>query len=276
MRTLSLGWLTLSDASNEELVHAAAEAGFSAVGLRIAKRPTALGYGIAASSDITDRDVRRLSNALRECAISPLHAGGFWLAPDIDVGDYEHYMACGAELGCQMAVAVAMPNMLRSELVDGVGQLSKLADKYAMSIAIEFAVYTGVKTIEQAFQVADATGCANTGILVDALHLYRSGGTYESILAIPPERIFLAQLCDGPLRAPAMDRIPHEARHDRLDAGEGELPLIQFVNAIPSGVPLEVEVPKISSKGMKFVERAKLCFDFANAVSGNNYKASDI
>jgi sugar phosphate isomerase/epimerase len=83
----------------------------------------------------------------------------------------------------------------------------------------------------------------NGGILVDTLHVIRSGGGAATLAELDPKLIGSVQLCDAPLaKAPELS-ITDEARTDRLPPGEGELPLHAMLDALPESIPLAVEVP---------------------------------
>jgi sugar phosphate isomerase/epimerase len=91
--------------------------------------------------------------------------------------------------------------------------------------------------------VRDA-GRRNGGLLVDALHLSRSGGDPADVSALPPEFIMSAQLCDAPaIRPTSTEAIIQEARAGRLPPGQGDLPLSRLIAELPDHTTLSVEVP---------------------------------
>ncbi|MCW3065750.1 MAG: hypothetical protein JWN32_2922, partial [Solirubrobacterales bacterium] len=49
----------------------------------------------------------------------------------------------------------------------------------------------------------------------------------------------------------------HVAVHERLAAGDGELPLRELLDALPPGVPLSVETPVAALAGADAAERAR-------------------
>jgi sugar phosphate isomerase/epimerase len=100
-------------------------------------------------------------------------------------------------------------------------------------------------------------------VLVDALHLSRSGGGPADVAAVPAERIAYVQLCDAPAKAPPFDRLVHEARNERLHAGEGALWLDALLDALPDDIAISVEVPRSIDAGKSVAERARLAGDAA-------------
>ena len=63
----------------------------------------------------------------------------------------------------------------RRRAIDHFASLCEECSKLGMSVVIEFFAYSAVRTIEEAASVVTASTQENAGILVDALHLYRSG-----------------------------------------------------------------------------------------------------
>jgi sugar phosphate isomerase/epimerase len=120
---------------------------------------------------------------------------------------------------------------------------------------IEFMVFRGIATLDDAMRVVGLAGHPNLGICVDALHLQRSGGTPESVSRIDSRLISCVQLCDAPAAAPAPQDIPREARYGRLYPGEGALPLRELLAVVPAGHPLSIEVPCAAPK-LSVAERA--------------------
>jgi len=100
------------------------------------------------------------------------------------------------------------------------------------------------------------------GVLVDALHLCRSGGSPADVAPLAranPRRYPYLQLCDAPLVAPAGGErgLYAEAVAGRLAPGEGELPLRELLDAMPAGVPLSIETPVAAIAHLPPVERAR-------------------
>ena len=118
--------------------------------------------------------------------------------------------------------------------------------------------YTHVSNLEEAAHIAEHSG--GGGILLDALHFRRFGGTLEQLRSLDPELLSYVQLCDAPLAPPnglPRPRLPRgqstdgtdlqlESRAMRLLPGDGELPLVEFLAALPEEMPISVEAPVLS------------------------------
>jgi sugar phosphate isomerase/epimerase len=124
-----------------------------------------------------------------------------------------------------------------------LGALCDLAAPFDLALDVEFMIWRPIARLEDAANVMDAVRKTNAFVLLDALHLIRSGGTVAAVAALDPELIGSVQLCDAPLASPPPSEIVDEARGNRLLPGEGELPLRELLAALPKEVPLSAEVP---------------------------------
>jgi sugar phosphate isomerase/epimerase len=250
---LTLGWLTLPVSGPLELIPAAAAAGFASVGLRVAPRPSDLKPAIAGDESLT----RAVERSLKDHGVSVFEMGSIWLDGERDIEWCYPALETGARLGARYVIALVAPGMDPDRMLTDFIKLCRQAGALGLHVSIEFVRYLGVPTLQAADRLVIQSGQANAGILVDALHLSRSGGSASDLAAIEPSRIHFVQLCDAPLAAPAPDALAYEARNDRLDTGEGGLPLSDLMRALPPGTPLEVEVPHLAHKALAAGARAQ-------------------
>lgn len=243
MKSLTLAHLALGTTPHET-IDAAAEAGFGAVGLRIcARRPgdpyagePILGHPAAARA-LRDRA------AARGVRLSNVSAYQFY--PDVGMDDVAPVIEAAAELGAPIIVANGFD--------PDTGRFSSLFARYCESaaaagirVALEFLPYSGVRTLDSALSIIQGSGAANAGVLVDALHLERSGGVPADIARVPAGKLVFAQLCDAHCwTGPRTDAaLLTEARTARLAAGTGDLPLFDFLDALPPATEIEYEVAR--------------------------------
>jgi sugar phosphate isomerase/epimerase len=242
MSRLTLAHLTAS-ATPAETIAAAAEAGFDAVGIRICPRRPGDAYAGTVLGDAAA--LSALRQLLRNTGIPLSNVSAYQFYPEVQWEDVEPVLDATAELGGELIVA----NGFDPELTRFAEILSRYAEGAAargIRVALEFMPYSAVRTVGEAEAMVARCAAPNLGILVDSLHLDRSGGTAEEVARLPPERISFAQLCDARrLRQPASaQELMQEARTSRLPLGEGELPLDAFMEALPHGLELEYEVAR--------------------------------
>jgi sugar phosphate isomerase/epimerase len=110
-------------------------------------------------------------------------------------------------------------------------------------VCIEFLPWTAIPNLRAARSIIDAAGAANGRIVVDAWHLFRSGGALADLVALPPAMVGAVQLSDAP--AEPAESLLHETLSARLLPGEGAIDLVALVRTldrIGSTAPLGLEV----------------------------------
>ena len=231
-RPLSLASGVLPDATPLQAVQAAAAAGFDAVGIWIE---------LATWTQQTTRDVRR---AVRDNGLRVLDAEVIWIRPGPADPDHLRAIDIAAEIGAANVLVVSSDPDL-SATTEKFVRLCEHARFLPLGVALEFAAFTDVPDIGTAVAVLDRAAQPNQGLLVDALHLQRSGGQASVLRSLPSSWLSYAQLCDAPLTGPdASDRasIRAEAVDGRLCPGAGALPLQDLIAELPAGLPMSVEV----------------------------------
>jgi sugar phosphate isomerase/epimerase len=261
VRPLSLDHLTVINATPLELIDAAAAGGFQHVGLRIVQ-PLAAQPVVDVIGDAVVR--RNLKAAMASTGVSIQLIESIWLGPDADPRALEPALATGAELGARF-VLVAGNDPQQNRLIDNLGQLASLAEGHGLEIAFEFMPFTQVQRYEDAVAIKREIGRDNLRLLVDALHLSRSGVDFHKLTPFDPSIVSYVHLCDARGPIPSPDTLRDEARLGRYDLGEGDLPLDDFLAAMPADARLGVEAPCSRYAELPPVERGKIAGRAARA-----------
>jgi sugar phosphate isomerase/epimerase len=266
---LSLAHLTVLAAKPIELIEVAERAGFDAVGLRIV--PPLPGDTITpVVGDIPLQ--REIKHRLSQTGISIMDVEAIWLMPDSSVEGLKPALEVGAELGAKNVLIVGNdPD--RARLIDRFGALCKACAAFGLRPMLEFIPYSQIKSLAEAHGVLLAAGATNAGILVDALHLSRSGGSPADISNSAQDRFSYVHLCDAAAALPAADQLRKEARGERLYPGEGGLWLEDFVRAFPDGTPLAIEAPTVRHAHLSLAARAELAARLTRELLGRIAKA---
>ena len=260
LERVSLADLTVSDASPVELIESAAAAGFGAVGLLVR----------SATGKPVRHEIAARPQALRDIRAACAHTGvrvfdveAFILARDVPIGDYLPLLALGAELGathvsCIGAEYSGGSRPLRdAERVEKFAALCDAAARFGLHVGVEFMLYREIHTLGEALALIEDAGRPNAGVIVDALHLSRSGGSPDDVRDVAPHRIAYAQLCDAPALQPGLGGLAREARTDRLHLGDGALPLAALIRALPEDTQLVVETPVLADAPLPVTERVR-------------------
>jgi sugar phosphate isomerase/epimerase len=224
---LFLAPTTLLHAAPLEFLAAAAEAGYDGVGLRLYRSPNLPFHPVVGNAALV-RDIRR---ALTDAGLAVLDVFTFYLQPTTVVADCAAALELGATLGAQYAV-VQGDDPEWSRLADNFAAFSDVAARVGLGVAVEFMPARPLATLDLALALKRETARPNVAILVDPLHLARSGGAPSDLAGLDPELFPYAQFSDG-IPATAERRMP----------GAGALPLGALLDALPAGLPLSIEVP---------------------------------
>ena len=255
---LSLDHLTVHEATPPQLIDIAAQTGCIAAAMWFHAPP----YGTEPYPMIGDTPMRRETLSRMEHHGVRIHTVGiFALLPETDFDKFRGMLESGAALGAKRAICLGFdpdPQRMR----DNFGRLCQLAAEFRMSVDVEFIAFSSINSLDAALRLLEVSGQANTGLILDPLHLTRSGGVPADIARVPPSLIGYAQICDGPKTMPAEQQML-EGSEQRQIPGEGQFPLRQFVDALPKDVLIGVEIPLRDrvERGLGPLQRAKLAVD---------------
>ena len=253
-RLLSLAHLTVLDADPLGLIEAAAAGGFDAIGLRIVPPfVTETIVPVVGDADLQ----RRIKRRLRDTDIALLDIEAIWLKPESRIEEITPALETGAELGAKHVLTIAFDDDT-ARLIDNFGKLCAAAHGCGLRTMLEFIPYSVLGTLAKAHDFIVAAAPADAGLLIDALHLSRSGGQPADIAAYDPALFSYIHLCDAPKARPAAERNRDEARYNRLYPGEGELWLDAFLDAFAPDTPVAVEAPHAAFAHLPAAERARL------------------
>jgi sugar phosphate isomerase/epimerase len=252
VRRLSLAQLTLEPVTAPELVAAAAAAGFEAVTIRLLSPP---GFEQASPGSERPIPVAAIRRALQDAGIGVLDATSLWIGPAARVADFEPALDAAAEIGAEHFTAV-VTDPERQRALERFSAVCAMAAARKLKIALEFMPYSAVRTLGDAARMIEEAGQANAGILLDALHLARSGGSPADLKNADLKKISFLQLSDAPRQAPRPEDLRLESRTRRLHPGEGDLPLRALLAAVPPELPIDVEAPRAADAGLSARDKA--------------------
>lgn len=215
-----------------ETIHAAAAGGFDMTGLWVEPEQW------------TPALLRETKAALAETGLPLLDVEVIWIKPGDDLAAHKACIDIGAELGAKNVLCVSSnPDM--GATAARLAALCEHAEGSQMRVALEFGIFTEVKNLEMALAVLDAVAHPLRALLIDPIHVDRSGSAIEAIAQVPPALLPYAQFCDAPVQRPDpsdFNAIITDAIDLRGQCGEGGLPLGAMYRALPPGIPLSIEL----------------------------------
>lgn len=254
---IALANLTVLGAPAPEIVDAAATAGFDAVTLRLADGGSPEPNPLVGDSTVRRETIARLEHH----GIGVLDVEVVRLREDTDPAALRPVLESAATLGARHLLVINQDSD-EARTAEQFARICREAEEFQLRPVLEFMVFTATKTVEQADRIVEQADHPAGGVLVDPLHLHRSGGSPAGVARLAsahPQRYPYAQLCDGPLRSPQGGgrALYAEAVDNRLAPGHGELPLIELIDAMPAGIPLSVETPVAEIGHLSAHERAQ-------------------
>jgi sugar phosphate isomerase/epimerase len=194
---------------------------------------------------LRDRTLRReMVKAMDDRGVSLSLGEGLIILPGKDAADYLADVDAMAELGVPLIATASLdPDMQRS--LDQIARLAEMAANVGMNTAIEFVPVFAISNLSDAVAAVHQIGLGKLRIIVDCMHLARSGGTVNDLTALEPGIVSYIQLCDVPLVAIDVDYM-HEAMCERMVPGTGEVPLKEILAALPRDIVVGLEIPQES------------------------------
>jgi sugar phosphate isomerase/epimerase len=209
---------------------------------------------------------REMIAAMRDRGVSISLGEGCIVRPDRDLRDMAADFDIFQELGAERINTVSMdPDLGRS--LEQFGVLAEMAAARGMQSSIELCPVNTINNLASAVAAVHHVGRKDFRLLLDTMHLGRSGATAAEIAALDPALIGYVQLCDAPLK-PTNPNYMDEAMFDRMVPGEGELPLREYLAAMPAGLVVSLEVPSrtLAKAGLSVRDRLGRCVKAARAL----------
>lgn len=265
---LGIEMLTLLGINPVDHVRLAADLGCTSISTGLMRLPLAMfGHAeIYPPWSLSDDPALRagLKAALADTGVVIGLGEGFRVAPGMEAADAARHLDLFAEMGALRINAIGTESD-RGRMIDQFGTLADMVAARGMVFMVEFAPPHVLACAADALAVADALGHDRCGMMLDAMHFFRSGGTVDQIAALP---VRYAQLCDAPCVAPVDLSYMDEAMFGREVPGEGEFPLAEWIAALPADCVIGLEVPQLALVRGEITpaDHARRCVEAARAL----------
>jgi sugar phosphate isomerase/epimerase len=208
----------------EELMAAAARSGFQGIGLDWFTLRDAEARGV---------DLPRLAELAEELGLTWTDLAALGLDGD---GSKDARVSRSMARRCA-ALSIPVCGLVVSSrpsdaVVARVAASAQIFAAVGVRLALEFLPYSGVRSLAEARDVCARVGYDACGVMIDTLHLLRSGGTATDIVALDAVEIACVQLADGPADPPA--DLVDESRNARELPGAGAFDLSAFTAGLVS------------------------------------------
>lgn len=240
-REYSLAHLSMIAVPPARLAEVASAAGFDWFSLRLTPSPsTGIDHGHLGD----DRALEQLRQRIADSGSRLLDLEVIRMTGPESVPTARPLLDAAQALDARYVIAtVEDPDPARR--VETLAELAREARSRDVSVALEFMMFTACPDLLDAVSVVRACTEPNVVVLPDVLHLTRSGGTPRQLVEVDPELLPYAQICGAEGPGPAADAAAARAEgvRSRLLPDEGDLPVREFVQALPLTTILAVEAP---------------------------------
>ncbi len=265
-RSLSLCWGSLENASLEELIRCAAQAGFDAITVS----PGAYTRAIAAGHSDASINALLAEHALVVSGVDPVLSwvqGAPVLEGDSDFAiatqmPVEEYARIASALHCPLLNAPpGLADATLEQFTESFAATCESVAGYGLKVALEFLPFSLINDLATAARLVDAAGCDNGGIMLDAWHFYQSGSQLSQLEEVAIDRIFAVQL-NGVLKCKPEELIDH-SMNNRVQAFEGDYDIAALIATLQQQGyqgAFDVEVFSKSLRELPPIEAAQFCF----------------
>ena len=220
-------------------------------------------------SSWTDKTTNEITKCIDDTGLSVVDMEVIRMGPDGDCGD--RLVEAASLVGAKNILTVSSFDSIEAT-AERLNELCALALPSNIRVCIEFMRFTSIRTLADAIGVVELVDHENVGILVDLIHVFRSGTTYNEIREADAGLFPYAQWCDAPADPCGWSNreLIQDALDDRSIPGEGDLPVNEFELLFDISVPFSVEVRSKSLRDTfpDFLERAEhLLSATSNAIT---------
>lgn len=241
-RLVSLAAGVVQEFPPEQVVYAAAQAGFNAVGIWCDLETW--------TNETTDK----VKRALAETGITALDIEVVWFHPEEAIDTHDRFVDLAKTLGAKNILCVSSETDI-NETKKRFKHLCQSVEGSDIQVVLEFLAITEINSLAKALQVVNDVAHPAGGILIDTLHLQRTGSSAADIAAIVQANSAASnaravkllpymQICDASetLQDQSFDGILEDAIYLRKLPGEGQLPLKDILGTVDDNVPLSLEI----------------------------------
>lgn len=217
-----------------------------------------------------DRKLRQeLTAAMHDRGVSISLGEGCTIREGVEASSYAADLDLFAELGTERINTVSMdPDFNRT--CDQFSLMAELTAERGLRITTELAPSLTIGDLPTALAALRQIGRPDFRLLIDTMHVVRSGSTPADVAALDPELIDYIQICDAP-RQPRFESYHEESMFERMVPGEGELGLPELLKVLPEDRVYAIEAPLRSQAlaGIGPHERLGRCVEATRRLLAN-------
>ena len=251
MNKLVLAPTTLLEVAPLDYIEAAIHAGYDAVGLRLHKSPGLPFHPVVGNAPL----IAEIKAMLKDAAMPVFDVFSCYMEPETKMSDFAASLALGAELGGKYVMVMGNDTNF-ARMRDNFGLFCDEAARFNLIPTIEFVPTRPLCTMALAIRMIEESGRGTGTICLDPMHFLRTGGTGAEIRSYGAKYFPYTQLNDGVLfpGEPNPADFGKMRQGERKMPGEGDVPLYDYLDALPLNLPLSIEIPVSLGAGFRDVK----------------------
>jgi sugar phosphate isomerase/epimerase len=249
VNTFVLAPTTLPEVTPLEYIDAAIHAGYDAVGLRLHKSPGLPFHPIVGNAAL----IAEIKAMLKANSMPVFDTFSCYLEPATKMSDFTASLALAAELDGKYIMVMGNDTDY-ARMSDNFGLFCDEAARFNLMPTIEFVPTRPLCTMAMAIKMIKESGRGT--VCLDPMHFVRTGGTGAEIKSYGAKYFPYTQINDGVLfpGEPNPEDFGKMRQGQRKMLGEGDVPLYEYLDALPAGLPLSVEIPIELGAGLRDVK----------------------
>jgi sugar phosphate isomerase/epimerase len=269
-RLISLAAGVVQEFPADQVVYAAAEAGFNAVGIWCELETW------------TDEHTDKVRKALTDTGITALDIEVVWFKPGEPIDTHDRLVDIAKAIGAKNILCVSSETDI-GETKKRFRHLCQLTEGSDIRVVLEFLAITEIDSLAKALEVVNDVAHPAGGVLIDSLHLQRTGTCVQDIVelvqtdpispTLSKANLFpYLQLCDASatLADKSYEGVLEDAVFLRRLLGDGQLPIADILKAFAASMPISLEI-----RSRALTEQYPILQDRAQAVFENTQKFLD-
>ena len=262
-RLISLAAGVVQEYPADQVVYAAAEAGFNAAGIWCDLETW------------TNDHTARVKQALIDTGITALDIEVVWFKPGEPIDTHNRFVDIAKAIGAKNILCVSSEPDI-SVTKERFRHLCQLTEGSDIRVVLEFLAITEINSLAKALEVVNDAAHPAGGVLIDSLHLQRTGACVQDLVELTQptakapahdkKSLFpYLQLCDASatLEDKSYEGILEDAVFLRQLLGEGQLPNSDILRAFDPSIPISLEIRSraLNEQFPRLQDRAEAVFN---------------
>jgi len=241
-----------------DYIYATRNAGYEAIGIRLYRAPgRTYNFNPIVGNPTLMRDVKQ---AIANLGLEMYDIYSYYLQPTMDWDQIVPTLEFAGELGAKYVLVIG-DDTDWNRMLDHMGRICEILQPMGIRACVE-AYATALTPLAKAVKFCEDSGTLNVGLCMDPRQGFRDEGAQSNVLlkAVNPALLPYAQINDST-----------PFGNNGILPGEGQVPLFEYLDALPAGIDLSTEAQFPSDYAYTGAEWAKVTVERTRKLLGRYY-----